>query len=546
MADVDDFTRTNAECNPILEEPGYEVTSLEHLWYFDYETKTLIPKTCEMLGENFCADHMNLSNGVCINGEENQVATCDCPNNWRRELFNEGQEACIQPGPCEINPCSGHANTHCVETEVDFAFDCVCNEGYEKVENSDDDMVYGCKLIEEEPIVVTEEPVEQPITPPSDFEPIVVINDNNCAFNEFYDQVTEKCSCDNGWILDEESNTCIDDNECDGETYAGRHCSEGQWCRNYIGGYMCYDPRNAEEGKLTCHHRAEPVPFGHQTISRSPVKKDQILSGFDLCSCFDDEAYQSRCYGTKCFLVGWRDHQFAINNVLSRAWTRDSDPEDPEVFECPEGQFPYKYACYEYISTPATVADANSHCESLDEEGSLAIIWNREMWYLLGQSRNVEYPQFADAPFWFGDLNYDDNSLETLEMFIVETKHNYENQAFAFVSTMQDIPSVYVVDADSAKFSYFCKFGEGITTDGWEDDESESYEEDDVPLKDSPLMKQEVEEYIVIEDVKPQENENDLTFGDDDSSFEGEEYDTYILAAEDIDTETAKYYQRIF
>ena len=460
----DEFTQNNLNCFADDESPtGISIDSANFL--FDWSQKSnqdapqLNPKACEDLeiewnqsprNNSFCQEFFGLENGQCVDQLDGPV-TCECPTGWAKELLNEGASICVKSGPCESDPCSGYANAFCVEVN-ESEFECQCEDGYQEVEEFDQydgSIIFGCAPIPP-PTTTTEEPEPEP-TP-------------SCpSFNQHYSQSEEKCVCSKGWVLNADNTTCVDDNECDTDSYAGRYCSQGQYCKNYVGGYMCYNPTRKDLVQLTCHHRAEPVSMDHPTIRRNEIVDGQILTGFDVCSCFDTDAYQSRCYGSKCFLVGWREESWAYEQVLNRA-TEEFSEANPEMETKACGtskHVAYNDGCYYYYSEEKTVPEAEEFCSQYG--GVLATIDSRELWYLLGTNRDLKFSQSKDKPFWMSDSE-GLRSVETrrgkrgLKMFTVgESRLDISNKGYAFVSTMQDTPSLYVVDRTEAKFSFFCK-----------------------------------------------------------------------------------------
>ena len=66
--------------------------------------------------------------------------------------------------------------------------------------------------------------------------------------------------------------------------------------------------------------------------------------------------------------------------------------------------------------------------------------------------RDDKSPDDRNSPFFMGELNEQD--VEDVKMYVIG---NQENNVLAYVSRMEDVPSIYAVDGE-IKMTFFCEF----------------------------------------------------------------------------------------
>ena len=194
------------------------------------------------------------------------------------------------------------------------------------------------------------------------------------------------------------------------------------------------------------------------------------MSGYDACSCYSEnpEIYHTRCYGHKCFLAGWYQHSEAVKQIQDKILKEilGNNNNNLSIFCLRANQIQIGSSCYQYFNTPATISEAKNICSKHkvtygDENkrtGKLAKINTRDKFFILGHMRDDKSPDDKNSPFFMGELNEQD--VEDVKMYVIGRDRNQGNQGnnvLAYVSRMEDVPSVYAVDGE-IEMTFFCEF----------------------------------------------------------------------------------------
>eukprot|EP00933_Yihiella_yeosuensis_P080566 TRINITY_DN94014_c0_g1_i1.p1 TRINITY_DN94014_c0_g1~~TRINITY_DN94014_c0_g1_i1.p1 ORF type:complete len:1178 (+),score=165.71 TRINITY_DN94014_c0_g1_i1:31-3564(+) len=296
--DINECIRGNHTCraaNPCVNTPG----SFQCACSLGF--KGTLP-VCQDIDECAGGNHTckNIQAGVICNNTEGSFE-CVCGNGWDdMDVTGSGVAACSNVNECnmtgrnsttQLHNC--HAGATCNDTIGSFS--CVCNAGYTGNGTFCEDV-------------------------------------NECVTNRCVNQIGSRClntvgsyecPCAPGWIMDNATNKCVNDNECTGRnatnttnaTNSSHNCNTSASCIDTSGSFWCRCNAGYIGDGVSCRDEDECQ------VKSYPCKMSTIQSG--RCNntpgsfqCLCKEGYEQNGTDTACFNINECNHTSRFNSSI--------------------------------------------------------------------------------------------------------------------------------------------------------------------------------------------------------------------------------------